>query len=395
MVPAGSRATSQRSAFSKSSDHSCPDLLPILIPRASRVDMPHSGQSLQILVIVPGRLPVTVLERAFAQLGRERRMPHEIHVIATARQLADVQPLFSGNGAGRFSQLCAAAGFPRDEILFNQRTLHVADDLLGDCTGAADRMLQVLRQLSAAGRASLTAVITGDAGVLGHLLHAALHIVAGTDDRLLLDEGQPPSGRRRLPPLPACEYVEVPLLLWPANEPVPETFAEAVRRRRLERRRVVRPDPLRLDVRRRVVSVGETSVRLPAMQFFWLYYLASTPGERFPLAEIVHMLSTTRRTGGQVTQKLSDGRVRTFPADLEHAFIHLYPLAADKFDAMFQRACGPQPGLPSTISKINAALRRALGRGATPYLIQGGRGAGGYRLTLPPSAIQIVEARRA
>jgi hypothetical protein len=55
-----------------------------------------------------------------------------------------------------------------------------------------------------------------------------------------------------------------------------------------------------------------------------------------------------------------------------------------------QRACGPQPGLPSTISKINAALRRALGRGAGPYLIEGGRGTGGYRITLPASAIQIV-----
>jgi hypothetical protein len=54
------------------------------------------------------------------------------------------------------------------------------------------------------------------------------------------------------------------------------------------------------------------------------------------------------------------------------------------------RSCGPHPGLPSTISKINAALRRALGRGAAPYLIQGGRGAGGYRLTLPASGIQIV-----
>jgi hypothetical protein len=359
---------------------------------ASSADMPYLRQGLHILVVVPGRLPVIVLERAFAQLGQERRMPHEIHVIATARQLADVQPLFSGNGAGRFSQLCAAAGFPRDEILFNQRTLHVADDLLGDCTGAADRMLQVLRQLSAAGRASLTAVITGDAGALGHLLHAALHIVAGTDDRLLLDDAHP-RGTRRRPP--TCDYVEVPLLLWPANEPLPATFAEAVRRRRLERRRVVRPDPLRLDVRRRVVSVGETSFRLPAMQFFWLYYLASTPGERFPLAEIVQVLSTARRSGAQVTQKLSDGRVRTFPGDVQRAFIQLYPQAGDKFDAMFQRACGPQPGLPSTISKINAALRCALGRGAQPYLIQGGRGAGGYRLTLPAAVIQIVEVKRA
>jgi hypothetical protein len=35
--------------------------------------------------------------------------------------------------------------------------------------------------------------------------------------------------------------------------------------------------------------------------------------------------------------------------------------------------------------------------GAGPYLIQGGRGAGGYRLALPPAAIHITgaDARRA
>jgi hypothetical protein len=187
------------------------------------------------------------------------------------------------------------------------------------------------------------------------------------------------------------------VLLWPANEPVPQTYAEAVERRRLERRRVAAPDPLRLDVRRRIVSVGETSLTLPAMQFFWLYYLASTPGERFPLAELTAQFGTGRRHPGQFVQKLSDGRTRVFPADLQRAFAQLFPMAPDKFDVMYQRACGPHPGLPSTISKINAALRRALRGGAGPYLIQGGRGAGGYRLALPPAAIHITgaDARRA
>jgi hypothetical protein len=136
--------------------------------------------------------------------------------------------------------------------------------------------------------------------------------------------------------------------------------------------------------------VGETVVTLPAMQFFWMYCLASTTGERIPLAELTGAFASGRRQPVPMTQKLPDGRVRVFPADLQRAFVQLFPMAADKFDAMYLRSCGPQPGLPSTISKINAALRRALGRGAAPYLIQGGRGAGGYRLTLPASGIQIV-----
>jgi hypothetical protein len=73
----------------------------------------------------------------------------------------------------------------------------------------------------------------------------------------------------------------------------------------------------------------------------------------------------------------------------------LCPQSADKFDALLHRACGRHPGLPCTITKINAVLRRALGGGAKPYLIQCGRGAGGYRITLPASAIQIVEVKRA
>jgi hypothetical protein len=39
-------------------------------------------------------------------------------------------------------------------------------------------------------------------------------------------------------------------------------------------------------------------------------------------------------------------------------------------------------------------LKRALGGGAEPYLIAGGRGAGGYRLTLPPAQIKLVPHMR-
>jgi hypothetical protein len=61
---------------------------------------------------------------------------------------------------------------------------------------------------------------------------------------------------------------------------------------------------------------------------------------------------------------------------------------------VFTRACGPSPGLPSVIAKLNAHLKRALGGGAEPYLIAGGRGAGGYRLTLPPAQITLVPHMR-
>lgn len=314
-------------------------------------------------------------------------MPHEIHVVTQQDRMGEVQHEFFAPGNGtRFASVCESAGFSRDEILFNQRTLHVVGDCAGDdCSADADGVVRLLRQLAASDGTSLTVVIADDAGASGHVLHGALQIVGRVSDRLLLDVSPQPvragRGARSQP-----RHVHVPLLLWPANDPLPQSYAEAVRRRRVDRQRVEQPDVLRLDRRRRVVSVGETSFTLPAMQFFWLYYLACTPGELFPLAEITQTFGSARRPPAALTQKLSDGRTRTFPADLQRVFTQLFPMAADKFDAMYLRACGPQPGLPSTISKINAALRRALGPGATPYLIQGGRGAGGYRITLPASA---------
>jgi hypothetical protein len=68
----------------------------------------------------------------------------------------------------------------------------------------------------------------------------------------------------------------------------------------------------------------------------------------------------------------------------------LFPDAAEEFPFVLQRACGPTPGLPSVIAKLNARLKGALGAGAEPYLIAGGRRAGGYRLTLPPAQLKLV-----
>ena len=361
--------------------------------------MPNTRAGLNILVVAPGRHPADDVERAVARLSDEQAVPHEIHVVATRERLAACQRALLGEGAARFAAACLAAGVPRDEILFNQRTLHAIGEPAADCAIDADHVVAILRQLASSEEVALTVVLSGDAGFAGYLAHAALQMVGRIQDRLLID-GSTTSPRKNGAPgslgVQRGHHLELPLLLWPANEPAPPTYLEAVKCRRTERMRISQPDVLRLNVRKRSVSVGETTITLPAMQFFWMYYLASSTGERLPLAELSHALATGRRQPAQLTQKLPDGRVRVFPADLQRAFVQLFPMAADKFDAMYLRSCGPHPGLPSTISKINAALRRALGRGAAPYLIHGGRGAGGYRLTLPSSGVQIVglETRR-
>ena len=347
--------------------------------------MADTRPQLHILLLAPGAHPSALIERTLLRMRGDARLPHEIHIVAARPLLADVtRELLAG---GRFGEMCRRHGLDRDEILFNARTLHpVVTPSALDWSHGADRLLGLFRTLTASIEAALTVVIADDAGVTGYLVQACLPIVARVEDRLVLDVSLRAGHSRSA----ACGYLELPLLLLPPDEPVPATYAEAAVRRRTELRRLARPDVMRMDVRGRTVRVGETSIVLPAMQFFWLWYLASAPGERFPLPELASALSGPRRQPVQVTQTLSDGRVRVLPSDLQRAYAEFFPMAPDKFEPMFLRACGPHPGLPSTISKINAALRRALGLGAGPYLIQGGRGAGGYRITLPAASVQIV-----
>ena len=346
--------------------------------------MPDTRSPLHILIVLPGARPAATVERAVLGLVRDGQVPDELHVIASPSRIDEVRQDVLSNGS--FTEFCAANGILRDELLFNARTLHpVAPQRTDDCTAAADRLLGLLRSLTVAPHTALTVMLAEDAGLPGHLLQACLQLVARVDDRLMIDPAVRPRTNH-----PLRRPLELPLLLPPPNEPVPTSYADAIAKRRTDHRRLAHPEVLHLDPARRTVRIGETSFVLPAMQFFWLCYLAGSAGERFPLTELTAALSSGRRAPVQVSQRLTDGRARVFPQDLQRAFLHMFPAAADKFDAMFVRACGPHPGLPSTISKINAALRRALGPGAKPYLIRGGRGAGGYRIERPASAIQIA-----
>lgn len=348
--------------------------------------MPDHRPPLHLLVVVPGARPAPLIEEAILRLRDEGCLPHEVHVLAHRDRVDDARrELLEGR---RFTAFCESHGLRRDEIVLNGRTLHPLPlPLPPDCATGTDRLLTVLRSLAASKDTALTVAVSEDAGIAGHLVHACFQLVARIDDRLVL---YPLRRRPGGPNRASCPPVDLPLLLRRPDEPVGESYAEATTRRRAALRRLVRPDVLRLEPRRRLVRVGETVFVLPAMQFFWLWHLAGSAGERFPLADLTAALSGSRRHAAQVTQHLSDGRVRVFPQDLQRAFAQMFPAAVDKFEPMFVRACGPHPGLPSTISKINAAFRRALGPGAQRYLIEGGRGAGGYRITLPPSAIQIA-----
>jgi hypothetical protein len=170
-----------------------------------------------------------------------------------------------------------------------------------------------------------------------------------------------------------------------------QSYEELATSRLLARRRLAYPGMLVFDGPRRTIGIDNVELRVARLQFFWMFCLATLAPRVLPF----RMLSGNFEIG-------PDGRVTVAPrhperAQLEsvvrhitHVFVTLYPEAADEFPLVFKRAFGPTPGLPSIMAKLNARLKRTLGAGATPYLIAGGRGAGGYRLTMLPSQITLV-----
>jgi len=150
-----------------------------------------------------------------------------------------------------------------------------------------------------------------------------------------------------------------------------------------------------MDGRRRAVEIDDVVLAVPRLQFFWLFCLGTLAPKALPLRALCGNVDVGADGSIAVASK------HPHRADLEVAARHigrvfaaLFPDVADEFPSVFSRACGPSPGLPSVIAKLNAHLKRALGGGAEPYLIAGGRGAGGYRLTLPPAQIKLVPHMR-
>jgi len=187
-------------------------------------------RSSHILVVAPGQDPAGTLECAVVCLGEEGRIPDEIHVIASRQRLAAIQGgVLSAAGARRFAVLCAQAGFARDEILFNRRTLHPLDmNGEGGCAAAADRLLDLLRRLSSSNDTALTVAVAEEAGVPGYLLHCCLQVAGRSSDRLVILTAGAANGTRARSGRSACRQFEVPLLLWPPTDPPPATYAEAV-----------------------------------------------------------------------------------------------------------------------------------------------------------------------
>jgi hypothetical protein len=258
--------------------------------------------------------------------------------------------------------------------------------ILGDSGGPrsiADDALKTLGKLCDNSMTEVTVVAASDAGVVGILAHSVLELVGKPMDRFLVLDVRPPAK--------AGSLFEVPTIL--AERPLPSipSYQELAASRRLARRRLLEPEMLVLDGARLTIGIDDIVLPVPRLQFFWMFCLATLAPKAFPL----HVLCGNFQieADGRITvvsEHPQRGHVAMLIQHIKRVFITLFPEAADDFPSVFKRACGPTPGLPSVIAKLNAHVKRALGAGADRYLVSGGRRGGGYRLTLLPTQIKLV-----
>jgi hypothetical protein len=354
-------------------------------------------RTLRVLVVAPGGRPAAVSDGVTAVAANDGICCDELHVLTSPDSAGRLRAVLLKSGtASAFVERCRRLGVAKAHILFGRRTIHTLGSS-GTPDSIADDALNMLRKLCADMTSEVTVVAASDAGVLGIVAHSALQLVGRPRDRFFVLEarrlataGATPGRRRKRPPsLPAL--VEVPTML--ADRPVSpsQSYNELVVARRLARRRQSEPGILVLDGRRRSLALDGVELYLPRLQLFWMFCLASLAPMTLPLRVLSANVDVD--ADGRIDVASAHPQPASLEALVRHIkqiFVSLFPEAAEDFPSVYTRACGPTPGLPTVIAKINSHLKRVLGGGAEPYLIQGGRGAGGYRLTLPPEHIELV-----
>lgn len=357
-----------------------------------------------ILLVHSTSRPSLVTEALYLWTLENQGPLHEIHVVTTPSGQDAVRRtlLNAPNGRSRFAQACRQLRVNRDEIVFADRTMHLMGEPQagGDApAAAADALFGVTRALSL-GRDSRVIAVAGREDALATvLLGACLQLLGRPEDRLfcveqhpalrdamargkvsdfLLPAGDMVIGRERVPARDLVRWHEIPLVLaGPPGGASDTTYMDLVRRCRRERVLRDRPEALRVNLRQKLVSVDGTDIRLTPAQFFWYAAASSLAPAPLRLAEIEEALAPHRT--------LDDCPAVKTMADV---FDAVFPDRRGEWCAALRAACRPDPSVRSTISKINRALREALGSGSLPYLLIGGHG-GTYRIALDPSRIQI------
>jgi hypothetical protein len=326
----------------------------------------------------------------------------ELHVFTSSDAADRLRAILLKSGtAAALADRCRRLGIAKADIIFNRRAIH---DLGGSQTpkSNADDVLNTLRKLCGDPMNDVTVVVSSDVGVLGILAHSALQLVGKPTDRFFVLDGRPTDrheSRRRNPREPRVSrpaLLEVPTILAERTVPPGQSYNELATSRRLARRRQSEPGTLLLNGSRRAIRIDDVELILPRLRFFWMFCLATVAPDSLPLRALSGHFNVNPDGGiAIVSDHPQRAHVEALVRHMRRVFVTLFPKAAGEFPFMLQRACGANPGLPSVISKLNADLKRALGVGAEPYLIAGGRGTTGYRLALAPAQIDLTPAIRA
>jgi hypothetical protein len=356
------------------------------------------SRTFRVLVVAPGANPAVVRDAVMAVAATDRRGVDELHVLTPADAADRLRAALLKPGmASGLADRCRRLGIDTADIVFSRRAIHGLGGS-GKTGSIADDVLDALRPLCGDPMNEVTVVASSEAGAVGVLAYSALQLVGKLVARFfVLDVGSTAgvgserrrqgNGRR----VSRRTLSEVPIIL--AERPIPpsQSYTELLTSRRLVRRRLSQPGTLMLDGRRRVIRIDDVELPWPRLPFFWMFCLATLAPTALPLRLLCGNFDV--EADGRITIAATHPE-RAPLADcarhLKQVFMTLFPEAAEEFPLIFKRACGPTPGLPSVMAKLNARLKHALGAGAKPYLIAGGRGAGGYRLTLPPAQIELV-----
>ena len=322
-----------------------------------------------------------------ALVAQDRQPVDELHVLASHAAVEQLRakllsPGFSSALTGHYQRL----GIGRSDILFGRRTIHGvgAPERTHSATSQANDILETIQALCRDDRNEVTIVAALDAGSAGVLAYSALQLVGSPRDRFFMLEYV--SRRRAQRPL----LVELPLVLAERALSTGQRYQDLAAARQLARRRLTEPGVFRLNARRRALLIDDVEVSLPRLQFFWMFSLATFAPRHIPFRILSGHFDVDAH--GRVVVAADHPRRAEIEATIAHLrriFVTLFPDAPDEFAMVLRRACGTAPGLPSTIAKLNAQLKRSLGLGAGPSLIAGGRGVPGYRLVVPPQRIKL------
>ncbi|MFN3450368.1 MAG: CRISPR-associated ring nuclease Csm6 [Roseococcus sp.] len=353
-------------------------------------------QPLHLLALI-GLSPQVVTETIWCMAqGPSPRLPRRITLLTTGAGRTQAEAVLPGALGALGAQIGAALPSPEWKVLAGPDGRPLEDIVTeADNRHAADAIFAALAEATLDPEVDVHVSIAGGRKTMGALAALALSLCGREGDGLshvLVDPrflGRadfffPPDPPATLP-LPeggaistaeaGLTLAEIPFVRlrgqWrPERDAGPFAAAVAAAQQRLS------PPRLRLEVARREAVLGDRRLSLAPTLFGALLWLAERARAAAP---------PLSWRGGKEARRLAD--------DYLHALGRALGAAAPEASRKALAEGMERAWLAEKVSRLNRAVRDALGPAAEPFLIraEGRRPHTGYRLALPPEAITIIE----